>query len=78
MNLRTNYSYWRLTFELEHKFNFTFLLIILSYFSIGFESPNYTLFYKFTKNKVFRLILLLQVIFAITYFLLSTMVFLGP
>lgn len=77
-SLTENYSYWRLTFEQEHKFNFSFLLVILCYLAIGFESPNYTLFYKFTKNRIFRRVLILQFFLIITYYLLSTMVFLGP
>ncbi len=56
-DLQDKYLYWELTFEQEHKWNFCFMLIMLCYLSIGLESPNYTLFYKFTRNKIFRVIL---------------------
>ncbi|CDW88835.1 transmembrane protein [Stylonychia lemnae] len=78
ISLKRNYKYWQLTFEFEHKFNFSYLLIILTYLSIGYESPNYTLLFKFTKNKYFRLNLVIQVLITVAYYLLSTMSFLGP
>ena len=61
--------------ELEHKFNFCFLLVMLSYWAIGLESSKSTLLYKFTDNTLFRLALLLQGMFIIAYYALSSTVF---
>ena len=57
--LQKQHPYWVLTFELEHKFNFAFLLVILCYLCIGYESQKFTLFHKFTRNTVFKVVLLL-------------------
>jgi hypothetical protein len=61
--------------QLEHKFNFCFLLVILSYLCIGLESTKSTIFYKFTSNVIFKIVLCLQLAFIIAYYLLSTLVF---
>ena len=78
LDLKKQYKYWQLTFEMEHKFNFSFLLIMLCYLCIGYESPNQTLLYKFTRNKYFRINLFIQLLFTIAYYLISTIPFLGP
>lgn len=69
------HSYWEHTFQIEHKFNFCFLLAVLSLLAIGLESPKSTLIYKFTTNKIFKVVLCLQIVFIIAYFGLSTTVF---
>jgi hypothetical protein len=73
--LISRYTYWEQTLQLEHKFNFCFLLVMLSYSCIGLESPKSTLLYKFTSNSIFKLVLLLQLAFVIAYYCLSTTVF---
>ncbi len=73
--LRYTYPYWDESLQLEHKFNFCFLIITLSFLTIGLESPKATLFYKFTSNKVFKAVLLSQLIFVLLYYSLSTTVF---
>lgn len=73
--LITKHSYWDYTFQIEHKFNFCFLLAVLCFLAIGLESPKSTLLYKFTSNKIFKAILSLQIVFIILYFGLSTTVF---
>lgn len=69
------YDYWRTSQELEHKFNFCFLLVLLSYLCIGLESSKGTLFYKFTGNSLFKLVLGAHFLFIIAYYALSTTVF---
>ena len=73
--LKFKYLYWEQTLELEHKFNFCFLLVVFSYICIGLESPKSTLFYKFTSNKIFKIVLGLQILFIIAYYALSTTAF---
>lgn len=58
-HLVSTYTYWLQTKELEHKFNFCFLLIMLSYWAIGLESSKSTLLYKFTDNTLFKGVLAL-------------------
>jgi uncharacterized membrane protein YbhN (UPF0104 family) len=47
----------------------------LSFLAIGLESPKLSLAYKFTTNKIFKVVLSLQIVFIIAYFGLSTTVF---
>lgn len=61
--------------QLEHKFNFCFVLVMFSLMCIGLESSKSTLFYKFTSNFSFRVILLLDAVFIIAYYALSTSIF---
>lgn len=70
--LKRNYIYWEQTMQLEHKFNFCFLLVILTYLCIGYESAKSTLLYKFTSNLLFRMVLFLQLLFIVLYYVLST------
>lgn len=44
---------------MEHKFNFCFFIVLLSFLAIGLESPKATLFHKFTSNKIFKVVLFL-------------------
>ena len=48
VELRTKFTYWDETLQLEHKFNFILIMCVLGFLAIGLESPKSTLFYKFT------------------------------
>ena len=60
---------------MEHKFNFSLMLVILSYLCIGLESSKGTLFYKFTGNLIFKVTLIIHLLFVIAYYALNTTVF---
>ncbi len=51
------------------------MLVILSYLCIGLESSKGTLFYKFTGNLIFKVTLIIHLLFVIAYYALSTTVF---
>ena len=53
------------------------MIVVLCYLQIGFESHCLTVFYKFTRNTIFRVQLVIQLLVAIAYYVLATTVFLG-
>jgi hypothetical protein len=58
-HLQNTHTYWEETLEMEHKFNFCLLLVMLGYWSIGLESSKSTLFSEFTGNAIFKVTLCL-------------------
>jgi bacteriorhodopsin len=53
------------------------MVVVLCYLMIGLESPLLTLCHKFTKNTIFRIQLVIQLLIIIAYYALASTVFLG-